>query len=243
MFVHCPSCGRQLAANDLDISTGLARCRPCSAVFSFAEAAHTAAAPRAAPIEHGTYPQPSNLSVASDGQTWGASWSWRSATLFFLIPFTIAWDSFLIFWYSMALGGHAPWLMIVFPIAHVAAGVGLTYAVVAGLLNRTNVWTDGGALTIWHGPIHGGAPQRLARGEADTLFVRLDRNVYAAEDGSFGRYGRGCPTGTLFARLRSGSERPLLKRTDPNVLLYLRQELLPRLGLPDAPVAGAYRGA
>jgi len=62
--------------------------------------------------------------------------SWKVAPL---IIFAIAWDSFLVFWYSVAFKGHTPWIMVVFPIGHVAVGLGLTYFVIASLFNKTDI--------------------------------------------------------------------------------------------------------
>jgi hypothetical protein len=41
--VHCPECGAQIAADDLNIQTFMARCRACDSVFSFADAARAEA--------------------------------------------------------------------------------------------------------------------------------------------------------------------------------------------------------
>ena len=56
-----------------------------------------------------------------------------------LIFFAIAWDSFLVFWYTTALSKGAPWLMVVFPIGHLAVGFGITYFVIASLVNKTDI--------------------------------------------------------------------------------------------------------
>lgn len=66
--------------------------------------------------------------------------TWRGAHLWFLVLFCIIWDSFLVFWYMKAFGDpEAPLMMKVFPIVHVAVGVGLTYYVIAGFLNKTDI--------------------------------------------------------------------------------------------------------
>jgi len=83
-------------------------------------------------------PEGLDLVEAQDGTTLLRKWrSWKVVPLIF---FVIAWDSFLIFWYGMAFTSkEAPWLMIVFPIGHVAVGVGLTYYVLASLFNKTRI--------------------------------------------------------------------------------------------------------
>jgi hypothetical protein len=45
---------------------------------------------------------------------WRASWRWFTPSVIFLVFFCIAWDSFLIFWYSMAFNSkHVPWIAVV----------------------------------------------------------------------------------------------------------------------------------
>ncbi len=92
--------------------------------------------------------------------------------LFFLIPFTIAWDAFLLFWYSMAAGGNAPWIVIVVPIAHVAAGIGLTYFVFASLLNTTRITVGPRALEVRHGPLPWRGNAVYERSQIEQLFCK-----------------------------------------------------------------------
>lgn len=78
---------------------------------------------------------------------------WRSWLLIPLILFCIVWDSFLVFWYSMALGhGHVPWIMVVFPIGHLAVGIGLSYFTIASLVNKTDVNINPSMVEVRSGP-------------------------------------------------------------------------------------------
>lgn len=79
-----------------------------------------------------------------------------------LAIFCVAWDSFLFFWYSMALGGgKAPWIAIVFPVGHVAVGVGLTYYVIASIFNTTDLLISASKVTVWSYPIPWGARKEV----------------------------------------------------------------------------------
>ena len=49
--------------------------------------------------------------------------SWYSSMSFFILLFTIIWNAFLFFWYSMAFTIGAPWIMVIFPLIHVAIGL------------------------------------------------------------------------------------------------------------------------
>ncbi len=66
--------------------------------------------------------------------------------------FAVVWNGFLVVWYGHALrSGNL--LVILFPILHVAVGVGLTYFVIAGWLNRTRITTDYGSVSVRHYPV------------------------------------------------------------------------------------------
>jgi len=64
---------------------------------------------------------------------------WMSWILIPLVFFMIAWDGFLIFWYAMATRPGAPLIMKLFPLLHVAVGIGLTYYVIASFFNKTDI--------------------------------------------------------------------------------------------------------
>lgn len=102
-------------------------------------------------------PIPEGLDVQQRGAEVIIRRRWYTHTVWFLLFFCVAWDSFLVFWYSMALGNGNPgpmnWLMIVFPIAHVAVGIGLTYSVLCTFFNVTDVILSTSHLRVHTGPL------------------------------------------------------------------------------------------
>ena len=65
---------------------------------------------------------------------------WFSLKYIPMAIFAIVWDAFLFFWYTMAItGDNVPWIMIVFPLGHVAVGFGITYTALCGFVNRTDL--------------------------------------------------------------------------------------------------------
>jgi hypothetical protein len=87
------------------------------------------------PLERPEIPQPESITYEQDGRVLKIRRRWFSLKYVPLAFFCVAWDAFLVFWYAMALGEKgAPWIMVVFPIAHVAVGLGLTYSTLAGFL-------------------------------------------------------------------------------------------------------------
>ena len=158
MRVECPSCAAVIPAADVDLSTRLAKCRGCDEVFALdVPGAAPAPAPRRDEPEL-MPPVPAGVTVFDDGFTRRLTYRWFTPAAFFLLFFCIAWDSFLVAWYAMAFGGAAgsdgpfAWLMLVFPIVHVAVGLGLTYLTLCLFVNRTTV-TVGERLRVEHGPL------------------------------------------------------------------------------------------
>ena len=134
----CPSCGGRT-----DIPNGADRyvCDYCGNAHIFQLPTGGAAAQDiSTPRERvrGMVPRPKDITIRKKDGRVELSWRWFSLKYLFLLCFVIAWDGFLLFWYSMAFGsGDAPWIMFVFPIAHLAVGIVLTYTTLAGLFNRT----------------------------------------------------------------------------------------------------------
>jgi hypothetical protein len=102
--MNCPKCQALIPAEDVNLETLWAKCRNCDEVFSFAESAPAAAPPRKRRLPAG---QPEGFRVEELGQTQRITRRWFMPQAWFLIFFCLAWDSFLVFWYSMAFAGAA----------------------------------------------------------------------------------------------------------------------------------------
>ena len=69
MKIDCPECGARVLADDLELSSKMAKCRACNAVFSFAEAARPAQAELARPRTRA--PQPEGITVREESERAG----------------------------------------------------------------------------------------------------------------------------------------------------------------------------
>lgn len=152
MPVTCPNCRSVIPAEDVELTTRLAKCRGCDEVFAL-DVPAAAPEPRAERMP----PVPTGVRVTDDGFTRRLEYRWFTPAAFFLVFFCIAWDGFLVFWYTMAVGGGGKaggfqWLAVLFPIAHVAVGVGLTYFTLCLFVNRSTV-TVADTLRVRHGPL------------------------------------------------------------------------------------------
>jgi hypothetical protein len=238
MHVFCTHCGIRISADDLNIDTGLARCRACHAVFSFTEALAQHPPAPSAPHARGDLlaAPPPGVRVEDLGGLLRITRRWFHPVMFFLLFFVIAWDGFLVFWYSMAFTlDDAPWIMVVFPIAHLAVGIGLTYFVVCGFVNSTTIAVGQGLLTIRHGPLPWPGNPTLNASDLDQLYCK--RSV------SYSRNGHATTTYALHALDKLGRRHKLVANLrEEDEAIYLEQRLESFLRIADRPVRGEYRG-
>lgn len=190
--------------------------------------------------ERRVVPRPESVKVDETGGGLTISWRWFTPILLFLIFFCIGWNAFLLVWYGIAasFGGMAPWpfrlLMFVFPLAHVAVGIGLTYFVVAGLFNTTCVQVDRGTLSVTHGPIPWKQPPTIPTDSIEQIYV--ERSLHQSEN----RTSYGYQVNVL---QKDGTKSVLLKRlTDSDKALFVSDRLQRHLDIASTPVAGEYTG-
>lgn len=163
MDVACKRCRHPIPAEDVNLERMVAKCRACQAVFAFVVERAAGAAGARTPFREAAavadmrrrppVPLPSQLVRVEASEVLSIRRRWFKPDALFQLFFCIAWDAFLVVWYTAALGGGSHWLMIVFPVAHVAVGVTLTYSTLAKLFNSTVVSAGGGRLRVRHGPI------------------------------------------------------------------------------------------
>ncbi len=238
MQLFCPDCGTRIAAENIHLDSLLAKCVDCDSVFSFATAIEEEPARRRrdAPQrgEQEVIARPRGLVVADDGVNLSIRRSWLTPGAIFLLFFTIAWDAFLIFWYSIAFTQKVPWIMIVFPVAHVAIGAGLTYFVIACFVNRTWISLDGGRLSVRHRPLPWPGNVEIDSSEIDQLYCKRDVH-HGSKGGTTVNY-------SLHAVLKGGRKQQLLSGVDEDDhVRFLEQQIEQRLGLADRRVRGEMR--
>ena len=239
MDLVCSSCGAPFTNDDLDLRRGVANCRYCHAVTSLQTAQTSTAAPAvSAPAVDRLVPQPDSVHIDEWPNELVITRRWFSPVLIFLAFFCVAWDSFLVFWYWMGFThgaemGPMRLIMFIFPICHVAVGVGLTYTTVAGFFNRTIIQVTHNELTIWNGPI----PCPWARNR--TLNVDAIRQLFTQIGLSSNDSGRTQGLFEVKALLANGrSEKLLSGLPDMQQAEFIRQKIEQFLNLEHQPVAG-----
>lgn len=229
MRLSCQSCFTPFQPADINAELGLASCRRCNAVFDLK--ARAASEEKPAVSARVKVPLPPRFKVEEEPGVLRLSWRWFTMQTLLLLLFCIAWDSFLTFWYGIALTAkNTPWIMVVFPIGHLAVGVGLTYSTIASLFNRSIVEVGLDTLRVRHGPI----PWRgnVSLSAEDVVQVFCEESSSRTRSGVSVRYSVNAVLhGNRTVRLLSGLE-------DRQQALYIEQAIERRLRIPDAVVPG-----
>lgn len=166
-------------------------------------------------------------------------YKWFKLMAFFLIFFCIIWDSFLIFWYSMLgdIGGGGDIIFALFPLIHVAVGLGLTYYTVALFVNKTIIKVNSESIEIKHKPLPWFGEK--------TIVTKDIEQVYVKEKVSQGKSGA-TYTYELFAKQKSGAK--AIKILGGDIIgdsedaRLMEQEIESFLGIKDYQVRGEYQG-
>jgi hypothetical protein len=238
MQMSCEVCHSPLQADDVRLDLAVAKCHSCNAVYDLSgrKARGVVIQPEVKQALRPKAALPPRFKVEEDTTTTRIVWRWfNPVNHLFLLFFCVAWNSFLLVWYGMAFtvgkdGDPVSLIMVIFPIGHVAVGVGLTYYMLTGFLNRTRIEVSRNQLTIRHGPLPW-------RGNQDLPGRQLTQ-LYGEEVTSRGKNSVTI-TYDLHAVDREGRKVKLLSGlTEKDQVLYLEQTLERRLGIEDAPVAG-----
>ena len=138
-----------------------------------------------------------------------------------------------VFWYS-ELPLNAPLVAVLIPLIHVGVGVGITYYVAAGWLNRTHITADYQKISIRHGPLPWFGNKNI---EAWDL-----KQLYAKEkiSRSHGRHGSSTRTSyAVRAVTKSGRNIKLVGGlTTQEQAIFIEQKIEKYLGIKDASVPG-----
>lgn len=122
-------------------------------------------------------PIPENLDVYEGLSQLTISFKWFKPVYYFTLLFSIVWCGFLLFWYSMAFGAlfsgenEGIWIMLLFPLLHVAVGVYLAYYTLCGFLNKTFIEVNSHSLTVRYEPLPWFGARHLMRASVKQLYT------------------------------------------------------------------------
>jgi hypothetical protein len=223
--LKCKNCGSQLSPEDISPQLAAARCKHCNALFAIPSASPTE------PIPRPKVPLPPGYEIHTAPNALQITRRWRSASVWFLLFFTIFWNGFMIVWHSIAIT-QGQWMMSAFGLIHTAVGIGLAYSVVATFINSTAIRCQPGSLQIQHGPL----PWKGNK----TLSTHGLEQLYCSEKISRGK--NGSSTSYTIEAVYTGNRRETLLKglTDPDQALFIEQEIEHTLKIRDRRVAGEF---
>ena len=247
--IRCKACGLAIPAEDVNLDTGLAKCRSCQAVFGFldqisAEQLPTATLSSGASLGELPRPlagMPQGYEVQGSGKNFSLTHTWRNWSLFFFVPFTIFWLGFLVVWYA-GVGAMAPRMgvmalvFLLFPLIHVAVGIGLAYTCVAMFVNRTIIRVDGMELTVRMGPLPFWGNKTFQIADILQLYCKEVRHRHHDNDSSTYHHSYSYEVHVL--KTGNTSEKLLGGFITPDQAIIVEQQLEQALGIADRRVPG-----
>ncbi|MGB0523543.1 MAG: hypothetical protein ACPGJS_11320, partial [Flammeovirgaceae bacterium] len=171
--------------------------------------------------------------ITEEGGELIISYRWMACQAYFLVFFCLFWNGFLVFWYTMA-GASGNVLMMVFPIIHVAVGVGLTYYTICLFVNRTYIRVSKEEIGISFAPL----PWKGAK----TVSVKDIVQFYVKEKVSSGKNGTNYSY-ELWMRDKKGMDKKFASGPSINSVddaKFLEKKIEQFLGIQDYQVDGEH---
>ncbi len=226
--LKCPNCASPIREDDYDAEQGTIRCSYCGTLMLPPRAQRPAALPR---------PQialPAKMTLEKTARGIVIKRRWINVMVVFLIPFCIVWDSFVFgFLFRMTTSEDVPWMVRLFPLGHVAVGIGVTYYTLALLINQTRVEATQNAVTVSHGPLPWFGWREIVAGRIDQLYCK--EVIHRSKNGVSTTY-------EVWVQLDDGTNSRLVASgLNPDQALFIEQQIESMLAVKDRPMSGEYR--
>lgn len=217
-----------MPAANINLGRMIAKCAACDRVFEFE-------LPKPAPVADALelhIPRPERLQVTRQDGELHMRLRWFQASKYgFVMLFATAWMAFLINWYAMA----DSWIMFIFPIVHLAVGLGMIWFSLRGVFNASEVRLLADQLTSTVGPVPPRRATTFARDAVRGVFVRAMKTrpkaSFDAKDAAGGF--------AVWITQAGQREACLLKGVPKDVALFIAQELRDALRLDAQPMPGS----
>jgi len=226
--LKCTNCGSQLDPTDISPQLAAARCPHCDSLFAIPTHTSAPPLPPEQPVIRPKARQPKNIRVSSLRGDLILERRWFSPAILFLLFFALFWTGFSVFWVigASAVGG----IFGLFGLPFVAIGIGMLYAVAAGIMNRTIIRAGNHQLSVHHGPLPWAGNKSIPRHQIAQIFCR--EVTRQSKNGSNTVY-------TVEVVSSDKHREPLLKSlSSEDEALFVEQQLEAFLGINDRPVRG-----
>lgn len=231
MKVTCPSCKREIPPEDINIQSAIAKCSACGELFTITDNLPSAAAPV---LVKPQVPMPKNFALFHEMDALVLLRRWFNWGVIPLAFFCIIWDSFIIFFYTMIFRTHAPIFIMLFPSLHLAVGLFLTYIVLTGFFNTTQVRITGSNISVLHGPLPWPGNKNIS-----TLDIQQVYCIQSFNSSSNYNNRRSSPSYDVCVMYQSGNREKLIGGIDQaDQARYIEQQIESTLGIADTAIAG-----
>lgn len=175
--------------------------------------------------------KPKELQIHEEQDNLNITYSWFDAGAIPLFIFSLFWCGFLAVWYTIGIIGGGPLIMFLFPLFHVAVGVGTMYGALTKLFNKTIIDIYFGQMTIVHKPIP------WIKGNTQLNQDDIKQFYVKEKIGN-----KGSRSYDLRAKLKTGADISVLsiKATDSHLVLQLEERLEQFMDITDQPVPGEF---
>jgi len=205
-MILCRRCDRELEICEVTAEWLRGRCAHCDKVYRFAPAV----------AEELPMPCPKGVSLIEDGACPRLVWRWFAWPALYLVFLCLFWNAVVHYavWRIYEESGQ---LFFVWAVPHGWLAIGLIYASLAYLLNRTSIGLTPERLRVSHGPIPWWRDRSLNAG--DIVNVRAE-TTFKGRRGGMNYY-----IYHVTAVLEDGGEVRLLRIHDRRYAIYFKQQL------------------
>ncbi|MEM7179954.1 MAG: hypothetical protein AAF518_03505 [Spirochaetota bacterium] len=164
MKLNCPECGHPIVAEDINLSTVLAKCSNCHAVFSFAgdiqkkpvrtlsSSDEFFASHSYSEKERPMVPLPKGIEFAQSPDGLTIQFRWFRWTYVFMAFFSLFWNGFMAVWMWITIT-QGIYAFSIFGCLHAGVGIYLAYNTITGFFNKTIIKANRQTLSIRHTPL------------------------------------------------------------------------------------------
>lgn len=226
MKILCPACNMEIPAANINLFEKIAKCSGCNNVFCCTGQLPPPVTGREERIPIG---KPGNFIIERCVDGLQIVRRWFSPYIIFLAFFCLFWNGFLVVWFYIAFT-QKQYGMALFGSLHAAVGLGMLYAVLTGLFNKTYIRISHGSLLVIHRPLPWLGQKNIPRQDLKQLYSK--ESVYPGEHGHSRRY-------SVQAITKKGQVIALVSNlASSEEALFIEQEIEKYLKIDDEPVRG-----
>jgi hypothetical protein len=209
-------------ARNIDLNGQIAKCDHCNSVFDCKDELSKVSNNMRDEIK-----LPDGIKIKRDISGLNIERRWLNSKYIFLAFFTVLYG----FYFFEYIQRPESYRITSPPSVQALVGVFLTYIVLSGCINKTNIIVNPQSLIIKHGPIPARGNKNINAGEL--------KQLYSRERVSYSKKGRPDYSYEMHAETKSGKDIKLIAGLEnKEQVLYIEQEIEKFLKIKDEPVSG-----